>query len=148
MIEERLNNEIKDAMRSRDKNRLKVLRTLKSALKQVQIDTRKELTEDDVIGILKSEQKKRLQAMELYLSAGRQELVDNEQYEIDIIDEYLPRPLSEEELTAAVEKAVEVLSPNGMKDMGMVMKHLKEELGNRADGKQLSILVRQTLNRK
>ncbi|MDP8323373.1 MAG: GatB/YqeY domain-containing protein [Candidatus Stygibacter australis] len=148
MIEERLNNEIKDAMRSRDKNRLKVLRTLKSALKQVQIDTRKELTEDDVIGILKGEQKKRRQAMELFITGGRQELVDNEQFEIDIIDEYLPRPLSEEELTAAVAKAVEVLSPEGIKDMGMVMKHLKEELGNRADGKQLSILVRQTLNRK
>lgn len=148
MIEERLNNEIKDAMRSREKNRLKVLRTLKSALKQVQIDTRKELTEDDVIGILKGEQKKRRQAMELYITGGRQELVDNEQYEIDIIEEYLPKPLSEEELTAAVEKAVEVLSPQGIQDMGMVMKHLKEELGNRADGKQLSILVRQTLNRK
>jgi len=148
MIEERLNNEIKDAMRSRDKDRLKVLRTLKSALKQVQIDTRKELSEDDVIGILKSEQKKRRQAMELYQSGGRDDLVAIEQYEIDIIDKYLPKPLSEEELTAAVEKAVEVLSPNGIHDMGKVMKHLKEELGNKADGKQLSILVRQTLNRK
>jgi uncharacterized protein len=148
MIAERLNNDIKAAMRSRDKDLLKVLRTLKSALKQVEIDSRKELTEEDVIGILKGEHKKRRQAQELYVTGERPELATIEQYEMDVLESYLPAPLTEEELAAAVLKAVEELSASGMQDMGKVMKHLKEELGNSADGKLLSNLVRKRLNQK
>jgi uncharacterized protein len=143
-----LNNDIKAAMRSRDKDLLKVLRTLKSALKQVEIDSRKELTEEDVIGILKGEHKKRRQAQELYVTGERPELATIEQYEMDVLESYLPAPLTEEELAAAVLKAVEELSASGMQDMGKVMKHLKEELGNSADGKLLSNLVRKRLNQK
>lgn len=146
MIEERLNEEIKTAMRSHDKDRLRVLRTLKSSIKQVKIDSRSELSEDDVIGILKGELKKRQQAKELYLSGERSELAANEEYEISIIEEYLPQALSRAELTAAVENAIKELSASSMKDMGTVMKHLKSELGNLADGKQLSEIVRQKLN--
>lgn len=146
MIEERLNEEIKTAMRSHDKDRLRVLRTLKSSIKQVKIDSRSELSEDDVIGILKGELKKRQQAKELYLSGERSELAANEEYEISIIEEYLPQALSRAELTAAVENAITELSASSMKDMGTVMKHLKSELGNLADGKQLSEIVRQKLN--
>lgn len=145
MIEERLNEEIKTAMRSHDKDRLRVLRTLKSSIKQVKIDSRSELSEDDVIGILKGELKKRQQAKELYLSGERSELAANEEYEISIIEEYLPQALSRAELTAAVENAIKELSASSMKDMGIVMKHLKSELGNLADGKQLSEIVRQKL---
>lgn len=145
MIEERLNEEIKTAMRSHDKDRLRVLRTLKSSIKQVKIDSRSELSEDDVIGILKGELKKRQQAKELYLSGERSELAANEEYEISIIEEYLPQALSRAELTAAVENAIKELSASSMKDMGAVMKHLKSELGNLADGKQLSEIVRQKL---
>lgn len=145
MIEERLNEEIKTAMRSHDKDRLRVLRTLKSSIKQVKIDSRSELSEDDVIGILKGELKKRQQAKELYLSGERSELAANEEYEISIIEEYLPQALSRAELTAAVENAIKELSASSMKDMGTVMKHLKSELGNLADGKQLSEIVRQKL---
>jgi len=148
MIAERLNNDIKAAMRSREKGLLKILRTLKSALKQVEIDSRKELTEEDVIGILKKEYKKRSQAKELYVTGERADLVAIEQQEMDVIDRYLPAPLTEDELAAAVEKAVEALSASGMQDMGKVMKYLKEELGNSADGKLLSNLVRKRLNQK
>jgi uncharacterized protein YqeY len=147
MILERLEADIKAAMRSKDKDRLKVLRTLKSAVKQVEIDTRSELSEDDVIGILKGEHKKRLQAKELYESGERKELAAVEQFEIELIEEYLPKALTEGELTAAVEKAIIELSAEGIQDMGKVMKQLKEELGNRADGKQLSIIVRQKLSK-
>ncbi len=148
MIEERLNQDIIEAMRSREKDRLRVLRTLKSALKQVQIDSRKDLSEDDVIGILKGELKKRQQAKELYEQGNRPELAENEQYEIEMIENYLPQALTEAELTAAVDGAIEMLSATGMQDLGKVMKQLKEELGNRADGKQLSIIVRQQLSQK
>ncbi len=148
MIEERLNSDIIVAMRSREKDHLRVLRTLKSALKQVEIDTRKDLTEDNVIGILKGELKKRQQAKELYEQGKRPELAENEQYEINIIEGYLPQALTEAELTAAVEEAIKFLSATGIQDLGKVMKQLKEELGNRADGKQLSIIVRQQLSQK
>jgi uncharacterized protein len=146
MILERMDAAIKEAMRSKSKELLKVLRTLKSAIKQVQIDTRKELSDDDVVGILKGELKKRQQAKELYITGERADLAGNEQFEIEIIESYLPRMLSELELTEAVEKAIVALSACGIEDMGRLMKHLKEELGNLADGRQLATIVRQKLS--
>ena len=146
MLLERLNGDIKQAMLNKDKARLKVLRTLKSSVKQVQIDTRKDLSDDDVVGILKGELKKRKQAKELYIQGDRDDLVKNENFEMEIIQEYLPRALTEAELSAAVEEVIVSESANGMKDMGKVMKALKESLGNQADGKQLSIIVRRKLS--
>lgn len=146
MIEQRLGEDIKTAMRSRNKERLSVLRTLKSCIKQVQIDERRELSNDDVASILKGEHKKRVQAKELYENGDRPDLAQQEQYEIEIIEEYLPRALSDAELTAAVEKVISEISAGGMQDMGRVMKQLKEELGSQADGKKLSIIVRQKLS--
>lgn len=146
MIEQRLGEDIKTAMRSRNKERLSVLRTLKSCIKQVQIDERRELSNDDVASILKGEHKKRVQAKELYENGDRPDLAQQEQYEIEIIEEYLPRALSDAELTAAVDKVISEISAGGMQDMGRVMKQLKEELGSQADGKKLSIIVRQKLS--
>ncbi|KQC09045.1 MAG: hypothetical protein APR54_03880 [Candidatus Cloacimonas sp. SDB] len=142
----KLSADINEALRQSQKDRLKVLRTLKSVLKNREIELRKELTEQEAMQILNSEIKKREQALELYLQAGRQELADNEKFEIAIIREYLPEPLSEAELSVEVDKAISETGADSMKEMGPVMKLLKERLGSRADGKSLSSLVRAKLS--
>jgi len=142
----KLSADITAALRQGQKNRLKVLRTLKSVLKNREIELRKELTEQEAMQILNGEIKKREQALELYIQAERQELAENEKFEIAIIREYLPEPLSEAELSVEVDKVISETGAESMKEMGPVMKLLKERLGSRADGKSLSSLVRAKLS--
>lgn len=148
----KISNDIVVAMRSKDKDRLKTLRSIKSALKYREIDLKKELDEKTVLDVLISEVKRREQAIELYERAERDDLASLEKKEIDIIKEYLPEPLTEEELRLAVDKAILELEETSkevasMKSMGLIMKALKESLGNRADGKILSNIVRSKLSR-
>ena len=142
----KISADIVDALRQGKKDRLKVLRSLKSALKNREIDLKEELSEQEAMKVLNVEIKKREQAIELYLQGGRQELADNDNFEIEIIREYLPEPLTEAEMQAEVRKAVEEIGAASMKEMGLVMKLLKERLGERADGKSLSNLVRAELS--
>lgn len=136
---------ILEALRSKEQNRLKVLRSVKAALKYQEIEQKKPLSEDEVITVLKSQIKSRQQAIELYKQGNRLELAENEQNEIDIILGFLPKPLSDKEMAAAVNMVIAELSATSMKDMGNVMKALKEKLGSQADGKILSKLVREKL---
>ena len=142
----KISTDITDALRQGLKDRLRVLRSLKAALRNREIDLRKELSEQEAMKILSSEIKKREQAIELYLRAERDDLVKNDRFEIDIIKEYLPKRLSEVELQEEVAKAVAETGAASMKEMGLVMKLLKERLGERADGKSLSNLVRAKLS--
>jgi hypothetical protein len=141
----KIDSDIVKALRSNDKYRLKLLRSLKSALKYEAINAKQELSEDEAALVLQSQVKSRLQAIDLYMQGNRPELAANEQKEIDIINEYLPKQLSEEELTAEVEAAIQQLDNPSMKDMGSLMKTLREKLGSRADGKVLSMIVKARL---
>ena len=148
---EKISDDIVSAMRSKDKDRLRTLRGLKSALKNKEIELRKAIDDETVLNVLASEVKRREQAIELYIQGGRDDLADLEKQEIEIIKEYLPEPLTEEELRSAVDEVISAFeSESGesasMKQMGMVMKTLKESLGNRADGKVLSNIVRSKLS--
>jgi len=138
--------DITNALRQGQKDRLRVLRSMKSVMKNLEIDLRKEISEKEALEVLNSEIKKREQAIELYLQGNRQELADNEKFEIGIIREYLPEPLTDAEVILEVEKAISETEAGSMKDMGTVMKLLKERLGGRADGKTLSNLVRAKLS--
>jgi len=142
----KISEDITNALRQGEKDRLRVLRSLKSALKNQEINLKKEISESEAMAILNIEIKRREQAAELYVQGGRQELADNENSEIKIIKEYLPEPLTEVEMAAEVEKAVAETEAESMKEMGLVMKLLKERLGTRADGKILSNLVRNKLS--
>jgi hypothetical protein len=148
MVKNRLEEEIIAAMRSHAKERLLALRTLKSAIKQVEIDQRKELDEEAVLGILQGQMKQREQAKELYLKGERQDLVAQEEFEMSIIREFLPQPLTEAELEAAVSEAITELAAGEMSDLGRIMKHLKVKLGSNADGKRLSEIVKNHLIKK
>ena len=140
-----IESDIIAALRSKDKNRVKVLRSLKSALKYKAIDGKKDLSDEDVIIVLQGQVKSRQQAIELYIRGDRPELAEIEKNEIDIISNYLPQPLSEKELEIEVDLTIKDLTEPSMKNMGSIMKTLKEKLGSKADGKILSSIVRAKL---
>ncbi|RLC53064.1 MAG: GatB/YqeY domain-containing protein [Candidatus Cloacimonadota bacterium] len=144
-MKKRIERDFIEALRSKDKFRLNVLRSLKAAFKYQEIEQKKELSDEEMIAILNGQVKSRKQAIELYLQGNRPELAKVEQNEIEIISWYLPRQLSEEELKQEVKQIITVFDAKSMKDMGRVMKALKEKLGSTADGKILSTLVRAAL---
>lgn len=141
----RINIDLKKAMQEKDKDLLKVLRALKSAVQYQKLEKKKELSDDEVISVFKIQVKQRQQAAELYIQGGRPELAEIENREIGIIKAYLPEELSEAELEKEVSEAIAHLNAESMKDMGIVMKYLKEKLGSNVDGKSLSANVRREL---
>lgn len=141
----KIEEDIIQALREKDKDRLTVLRSLKSAVQYQQIELGRELEEDEVISVLAGQVKSRQQAIELYLQGNRPELAEKETREIEIINFYLPQKMSEAEIEVEVDKAITELNASSMKDMGLVMKAMKEKLGNQADGKKLSEIVRNKL---
>ena len=141
----RINIDLKKAMQEKDKEMLKVLRALKSAVQYQKLENKKELSDDEIISVFKIQVKQRQQAAELYIQGARPELAEIENREIDIIKVYLPEELSEAELEKEVSDAIAHLNAESMKDMGTVMKYLKEKLGSNVDGKSLSANVRREL---
>jgi len=146
MILEKISSDIIKALKAKDKQKLAVLRYVKSVLRNKEIDLKKKLSEEEEQVELHIQVKKREQAVELYQKGGRQDLADRELKEIEIISSYLPRPLSKEEMEKEVEQALKENEATSMQDMGKVMKYLKEKLGTKADGKVLSNIVKLKLS--
>ncbi len=142
----KISTDIMSALREKDKNRLQVLRSIKAALKYKEIELKKELSQDEIIAVLNTQLKRREQAIELYIQGERTDLADIEKYEIEIIKTYLPEPLTEAEMEIEVDEAIAELNAESMRDMGKVMKALKEKLSSKADGKILSSIVRAKLS--
>ncbi|MGC8941726.1 MAG: GatB/YqeY domain-containing protein, partial [Sulfurihydrogenibium sp.] len=118
----RLQEEMKAAMKSGDKDRLSTIRMLISEIKKVQIDSKKELTDEEIIAILQKYVKQRKEAYEQYAKAGREDLANKELKEIEVVQEFLPQPLSEDELTKIVEETIKEVGASSVKDMGKVIK--------------------------
>jgi uncharacterized protein YqeY len=144
-LRERIDTDIKQALKSGAKDKLSALRMLSAALKNKQIDKRRPLTEEEVVETVRSLIKQRKDSIEQFAKGGRQDLVDKETAEVGVLEVYLPQQLSREELEAMVRDAVTQTGAQGAKDMGKVMKALVPAVGGRADGKLLSELVKQTL---
>lgn len=142
----KISTDIISALREKDKKRLQVLRSIKTALKYREIELKKELSQDEIIAVLNTQLKRREQAIELYIQGERTDLADIEKYEIEVIKTYLPEPLTEAEMEIEVDEAIAELNAESMRDMGKVMKALKEKLGSKADGKILSSIVRAKLS--
>ena len=130
------------AMKAQDKERLNVLRSLKTALMNRKIEIGKDIDFDEFKSILRKEIKSRQQAIELYEKGNRPDLASVETKEIDIIQEYLPAMLSRDQIENEVLKAVAELNVESLKDMGRIMSHLKTKIGDVADGKTLSDIVK------
>jgi len=143
-LRERLDADLKDAMRSRDELRLAVIRSVKSAVKYREVAGEKAVALDEtgVLQVLGSEIKKRRDAVEQYRAAKREDLAGKEEAEIALLQGYLPKPLTAEELTRAVDDAIARVGAKGPRDMGAVMKALQPEVQGRADGKAVSEMVK------
>lgn len=144
-LTQRISAETKEAMKARERDRVNVLRMLSSALGNEQIQLGHELTEDEEIAVLRRQLKQREESAEAYREAGRVEQADSEAAEAAVIRGYLPAPMSREELEQTVDRAIEETGASGMKDMGAVMGRARELSENRAEGKELSGVVRERL---
>ncbi len=143
---EQIQADLKVAMRAGDTRRREVLRLLMAAFKQVEVDRRIELSESDALGILVSEAKKRREAIAEMSGAGRTELAAQEQYELELIESYLPRQLERAELEPIVREAIAEVGATTPKDMGQVMKVVMARVKGQADGKLVNTIVRELLS--
>ncbi|UAA38050.1 GatB/YqeY domain-containing protein [Paraneptunicella aestuarii] len=136
----------KDAMRAKDKIRLGTIRLALAEVKQREVDTREELTDEDVIALLTKMVKQRHDSIAQFKKADRQDLVDQEQAELEVIQEFLPEPLSDQELQDLIAQAISESGASGMQDMGKVMAWLKPKVQGRADMGKLSGQIKAKLN--
>ena len=147
MLRERIDQEMKDAARAQQKQRLNTLRMLKSAMKYREIETGKPREDADVIGVVGTLIKQRRDSAAQYQAGGRPELAQNENQEIAILEAFLPRQLTDDELAAMVQEAVAAAGAKGPKDMGAVMKALMPKTAGKAEGKRVSDAVKSALSK-
>ena len=146
MLKQRILDDVKAAMKAKDKPRLATLRLITAALKQREVDERIELDDTQVLAILEKMIKQRRDSVAQYQKAGRDELAAQELGEIEIIQEYMPEGLGDDEIAALVEAAIAETGAGGMQDMGKVMGLLKPKLQGRADMGQVSQLIKAKLS--
>ena len=146
-LKERINEDMKTAMRARDPERLSAIRLLLAAIKQREVDERIQLDDAAVISVIDKMLKQRKDSITQYEAAGRQDLVDAERFEAELLQTYLPAGLSGEEIAAAVAAAVVETGAAGPGDMGKVMGVLKPRLAGRADMTEVSKLVKAALTK-
>ena len=137
-LRDRINQDVKDAMKAKDAKKRDALRLLMSAFKQIEVDERKELSDEDVIKIIQSQVKRRDDASAQYRDAGRDDLMQIELDEIAYYKEYLPAQLSDEELTSALKEIIAKVGATTIKDIGKVMGMASKELSGKADGKRIN----------
>ncbi|MGP1449655.1 MAG: GatB/YqeY domain-containing protein [Wolinella sp.] len=145
-IKTRISADLKDAMKSKDNFTRDTLRMLNSAFKQVEVDERKELSDSDVVAILKRAKKQREEAAGQYQAAGRDDLYQKEVGEIEIISRYLPEQLSDEALRDAISGIILEVGATSSKDMGKVMGVANTKLSAQADGKRISQMAKELLS--
>ena len=141
-IKTQISNDVKDAMRSKDKDRLAALRLILAAFKQKEVDERIELSDEQSISILNKMAKQHRDSIEQFGQANRDDLIKKEQLELDIIESYLPEKLSEEKVDLLIDEAISDTGANSAKDMGKVIGFLKEKLQGQADMGEVSRLIR------
>ena len=144
-LKHRINEDVKTAMRGKEKGRLAALRLITAAIKQREVDERISLDDGQVTAVLNKMAKQHRDSIEQYSAAARGDLVEKEQFELDIILGYLPRPLEAAAINARIDEVIAATGAAGMKDMGKVMGQLKSALQGRADMGQVSALVKARL---
>jgi len=144
-LRETINTDVKNAMKAKDTKKRDALRLLTSAFKQIEVDERKELSDDDVIKIITQQVKRRNDAATQYKDAGREDLMQIELDEISYYEVYLPAQLSDEELSNSLNAIIEKVGATTMKDMGKVMGLASKELSGKADGKRINECVKTIL---
>lgn len=143
---ERLNNDMKQAMKNKEKDKLSVIRMLKAALQNEELKLRHELTDEDELTVLSRELKQRKDSLEEFANADRTDLVDKVRIEIGFVEEYMPEQLSAEEISEIVKQTIEEVNATSKADMGRVMGALMPRVKGKADGSLVNKLVQQQLS--
>lgn len=144
-FKERLMADLKASMKNKDKVRKDVITMVRAAIKQKEVDERVELSDEDIIELIAKQVKQKKDALKDFEKGGRQDLVELTQKEIDILMEYLPEQLSEDEIDEIVKAAIEEIGASTMKDMGKAMSYVMPKVKGRADGSLVNKIVRQYL---
>jgi len=145
-LEERLVDEMKQAMRSNDKLRLSTIRMIRSALKNKEIELRKKLDDEEVIKVIQGMVRKGEESLEAFQLGGRTDLVEKEKKEIEILKSFLPQALGQEEIFKIIDQSIEETQASSLKDLGKVMKSVMPKLQGKADGKLVNQWVREKLS--
>jgi uncharacterized protein YqeY len=145
-LKERLNSDLKDAMRARDERRRETLRMVLAAIHNGEIEARSEFDDDRTLAVVTSEAKRRRESIEEFTKGGRQDLVDKEQAELEILAAYLPEQLTREQVVESARSVVQETGASGPKDIGKVMPVIMERLRGQADGRMVNEVVRELLS--
>ena len=144
LIEE-IEDELRDAMRARDAERRDALRLILNSLKNTEKELQRPLTEEEELQVLQRERKRRLEAAEAFRAGGRDEQAAAEETELEILEEFMPEPLSEDEIEEIVDDVIAEVGATSMADLGRVMADVMPQVAGRADGSQVSQIVREKL---
>lgn len=145
MLKEKLLEDLKDAMKTKNVNKKNAVQMVRTAILQIEKDKGIEVSDEQILGIVAKEVKTRKDAITEYEQANREDLIEKANEEIKALEEYLPKQLTDEELVAEVKKVIEKLNATSMKDMGHVMKEAKATIGAQADGKRINEVVKSLL---
>ena len=137
-LKEQINTQIKEAMKAKENAKRDALRLLSSAFKQIEVDERRELSDEDVIKIIQKQIKQRNDSITQYQTAGRDDLIEKELSEIAFYEPYLPKQLGDEELSSAIKAIISQVGSESMKDIGKVMGISSKELAGKVDGKRIN----------
>ncbi len=144
-LSEKINNDLKEAMKNKDSFKLSVIRMVKGAMQLAKKNPREELTDDDIIDVLSKQIKMRKEAIAQFEEGGRVDLVEQNKKEIEILSSYMPEEMSEEELQETIDKVFEEVKPSSQKDMGLVMKTITPLVKGRVDMSLVSKLIKERL---
>jgi uncharacterized protein YqeY len=145
-LKARIQDDVKSAMRSRERESLAALRLITAAIKQKEVDERIELNDEQVLAVLDKMVKQRRESLEQFEKAGREDLAEKERFELGLIQDYLPEPLAEDELAVLIQSTIDGLGASSIRDMGQVMSALRGQVQGRADMKAVSQAVKQQLS--
>ena len=145
-LEERLMDEMKQAMKSNDKARLSTIRMIRTAVKNKEIDLRNKLDDDEILRVIQGMVRKSEESIEQFKAGGRMDLVEKETKEIEILRSYLPQALSKEDVIRIIDESIRETEASSVKDLGKVMKSVMPKLTGKADGKLINQLVKERLS--
>jgi uncharacterized protein YqeY len=146
MLKQRIQDDMKAALKGGEKARLGAVRLIVAALRQKEIDERIDLTDDQVVGVLEKMIKQRRDSIEQYRAAAREDLAEKEEFELSICESYMPPPLDEAAIGLLIDEAIAATGASGMRDMGQVMAHLRPNVQGRADMGAVSARVKAKLS--
>jgi uncharacterized protein YqeY len=145
-LEERLVEEMKQAMKCNDKLRLSTIRMIRSGVKNKEIELRKKLEDEEIVRVIQVMVRKGEESVEQFQTGGRTDLVEKEKREIEILKSFLPQPLGQEEILKIIDQSIQETQASSPKDIGKVMKSVMPKIGGKADGKLINQLVKERLS--